>query len=292
MDAAAILVIALQASIFVSVLSYGMQSSVADFLYLFRRPGMLIRALISMNVVMPLFVGIVVVLFRLDTVVEIALIALACCPVPPILRSQALTSDSQRSFAFGLLAASALLSLIIIPAIFRIFNSVFQRQEHFSALGVLKAILITVILPLVIGIAMHHFARALSDRYAVRIGRIGFLLLIVAFLPMLISLLGPMWSLVGNGTIMALIAFALVGVTAGHFLGGQDPADRTVLSLATASRHPAIAVALTSGNMIEAQRKSAAAAIVLYLLVSTIVVGPYLNWLGTYEAEKERLSEA
>jgi len=109
---------------------------------------------------------------------------------------------------------------------------------------------------------------------------------------MLISLLGPMWSLVGNGTIMALIAFALVGVTAGHFLGGQDPADRTVLSLATASRHPAIAVALTSGNMIEAQRKNAAAAIVLYLLVSTIVVGPYLNWLGTYEAEKERLSEA
>jgi BASS family bile acid:Na+ symporter len=191
-----------------------------------------------------------------------------------------------------LLAASALLSLIIIPVIFRIFNSVFQRQEHFSALGVLKAILITVILPLVIGIAMHHFARALSDRYAVRIGRIGFLLLIVAFLPMLISLLGPMWSLVGNGTIMALIAFALVGVTAGHFLGGQDPADRTVLSLATASRHPAIAVALTSGNMIEAQRKNAAAAIVLYLLVSTIVVGPYLNWLGTYEAEKERLSEA
>jgi len=292
MDAAAILVVTLQVSIFVSVLSYGMQSSIADFLYLFRRPRMLIRALIAMNVVMPLFVGVVVALFRLDPVVEVALIALACCPVPPILRSQALRSDSQRSFAFGLLAAASLLSLIIIPVIFRIFGAVFQREEHFSALGVLRAILITVILPLVIGIATHHFARAFSDRYAILIGRIGFLLLIIAFLPMLVSLLGPMWSLVGNGTIMALIAFALVGVTAGHILGGPDPADRTVLSLATASRHPAIAVALTSGNMTEAQRKSAAAAIVLYLLVSTIVVGPYLNWLGTYEAEKGRLREA
>ena len=292
MDAAAILVVTLQVSIFVSVLSYGMQSSIADFLYLFRRPGMLIRALISMNVVMPLFVGVVVALFSLDPVVEAALIALACCPVPPILRSQALRSDSQRSFAFGLLAAASLLSLIIVPVIFRIFGAVFQREEHFSALGALRAILITVILPLVIGIAIHHFARAFSDRYAILIGRIGFLLLIIAFLPMLVSLLGPMWSLVGNGTIMALIAFALVGVTAGHILGGPDPADRTVLSLATASRHPAIAVALTSGNMTEAQRKSAAAAIVLYLLVSTIVVGPYLNWLGTYDAKKERLIEA
>ena len=236
MNAAAILVITIQASIFVTVLSYGMQCSLDDFLYLFRRPRMLLRALVSMNVVMPVFVGIVIALFTLDPVVEIALVALACCPVPPILPNHAFKSGGHRSFTFGLLASASLLSLIVIPLIFRIFGAVFQRESRFSELDVLKTVSISVILPLLAGIAIHHFARALSVRYAVLIGRIGLILLIIAFLPMLVSLLGAMWSLVGNGTILAFIAFALVGITAGHFLGGPDPGNRNVLALASASR--------------------------------------------------------
>jgi BASS family bile acid:Na+ symporter len=55
-----------------------------------------------------------------------------------------------------------------------------------------------------------------------------------------------MISLVGNGTILALGAFTLAGLAAGHLLGGPNRDDCTVLALATASRHPGVALAIAS----------------------------------------------
>ena len=71
-------------------------------------------------------------------------------------------------------------------------------------------------------------------------------------------------------------------------MGGPDPNDRTVLALATTSRHPAIAIALASANMGETEAKLAAAAIILYLVVSGIVVTPYLNWLTGGKAREKQ----
>jgi BASS family bile acid:Na+ symporter len=77
------------------------------------------------------------------------------------------------------------------------------------------------------------------------------------------------FSLVGDGTLLSFIAFAIVGFGIGHVLGGPEPENRRVLALATATRHPGMAVAIAHLNF--PQQKMTTPAIPLYLIISAIV---------------------
>ena len=58
-----------------------------------------------------------------------------------------------------------------------------------------------------------------------------------------------MVSIVREGTLSAIVAIVIIaicGLAVGHFLGGPDEDDRTVLAFATVSRHPGVAMAVGS----------------------------------------------
>jgi BASS family bile acid:Na+ symporter len=76
--------------------------------------------------------------------------------------------------------------------------------------------------------------------------------------------------------VLALAAFVAIGLVAGHLLGGPDPGDRMVLALATASRHPGVALAIAAANF--PQESRVMGAILLYFLISLIVEVAYLAW--------------
>jgi BASS family bile acid:Na+ symporter len=86
-----------------------------------------------------------------------------------------------------------------------------------------------------------------------------------------------MWSLLGNGTAAALAGFVLVGLAIGHALGGPVPENRTSLAIATATRHPGVALLLARANFPEEQL--VVPAVLLYLLVNAVVAIPYLLWI-------------
>jgi BASS family bile acid:Na+ symporter len=277
MTVAAILGLVAQISILLTVMSYGMQSSFDDALSLFRQPVRLAKVVLSMNVIMPLFAVIVVMLFTLNPIVEVALIALSLSPVPPIMPGKALKSGADQSSVFGLLAAVSLISVIVMPFALEVIERVAQKDIQFSMQQVIKTVLITILIPLAVGLLLGNFAPSFAKRAGGLIGKVAMILLLAAFLPILLALLPVMWSLIGNGTMLAIIVFAVMGVIVGHFLGRPGPNEGRLLALATASRHPAIAIALTSANVDESASKLAAGAVLLYLLVSGFVVGLYLK---------------
>ena len=84
-----------------------------------------------------------------------------------------------------------------------------------------------------------------------------------------------MWRLVGNFSIVAMAAFALVGLAVGHWLGGPDPDERSVLAMATSARHPAVALAITHNV---SDRPGVLAAVLMTLLVASFVTLPYVRW--------------
>jgi BASS family bile acid:Na+ symporter len=105
---------------------------------------------------------------------------------------------------------------------------------------------------------------------------LGTVLLILSALPLIYASWPAIRALVGNGTVLIIAAMAAIALAVGHLLGGPDPDDRTVLALSTASRHPAIAlaVAVAAG----AESKPELAAILLYLIVAALVSVPYVAW--------------
>src|SRR5207249_12193490 len=75
---------------------------------------------------------------------------------------------------------------------------------------------------------LHSFpTRRSSDLRWVAL--VGTVMLLIAFVPVLIQIWPSLIATVGNGTIIVLALFTLVGVAVGHFVGGPDPDNRTVL---------------------------------------------------------------
>ncbi|MGH6952278.1 MAG: Na+-dependent transporter, partial [Vitreimonas sp.] len=119
-------------------------------------------------------------------------------------------------------------------------------------------------------------APAFANRIAPLVHRIAPLMLLVAVVPVLFIMWPRIVALIRDGTLVALVAFAAIGLLVGHLLGGPDPDDRTVLALASAAHHPAIAITLARINAPDDQ--GVPAAILLYLLVCAVVTFPYVAW--------------
>src|SRR5581483_10790643 len=80
----------------------------------------------------------------------------------------------------------------------------------------------------------------------------------------------------GDGTLLAMATFVAVGLAVGHLLGGPDPADRTVLALCTATRHPGIAIVIAT--TMASEPTLALGAVLLFVIVNAVVSAPYVAW--------------
>jgi bile acid:Na+ symporter, BASS family len=176
-----------------------------------------------------------------------------------------------------LLVVEALAGIAFVPGAVAVLGLVFHNEEHVGISTITLIILVTVLVPLGIGMLLSRFAPKFAEQISDPVGRVGSLLLLIGVAAILLINLGDMVSLVGDGTIVAIVAFFVLGMTVGHALGGPNPAEQAVLALATAARHPGIALAILTANL--SDRKSALAAILLSVVVSVIVPIPYLRWI-------------
>lgn len=276
MEFASVLRLAITTSIVMVVLGLGMHASWRDTWYLFRQPRLLIRSLLSMNVVMPLVATGLVVAFELAMPVKIALLALAVSPVPPLLPNKELKAGGHASYAIGLLVAIALLAIVTVPITVSWFSNAFDRSGDIAPGRVAKVVLVTILVPLAIGIAVRQWVPAVAAKLARPLAVIGMVLLIVSAVPLLVVVWPAVMVLLGDGALLIIGSMAVIGLVVGHLLGGPDAETRTVLALSTTSRHPAVALAIAAGTGIE--RASALAAVLLYVLVATLVSVPYVMW--------------
>jgi BASS family bile acid:Na+ symporter len=282
MDLASLLPLVIKASIVLMVLALGLNAHWQDALYLFRKPWLLTRSLLSMSLIMPLVAAGLVVAFALPMPVKIALVALAVSPVPPILPKKQLKAGGHAPYAIGLLVAIAVLAIITVPIAVSLFTSAFDRAGGIAPLAVAKVVLASVLAPLAIGMALREWAPALAERIARPVATLGTVLLIISALPLAYASWPEIRALIGNGTVLIVAVMVAIGVVVGHVLGGPDADDRTVLALSTASRHPAVALGVAVA--VGAESRSGLAAILLYLIVATAVCIPYVAWRRTRQS--------
>ena len=271
-----LILIVLKLSILLNVFAIGLKASVHDATYMFRRPGKLAKALLAMNILMPLFAVAFVLTFNLPHAVEVALVALAVSPVPPILPRKLRKAGATESDTIGLLVAVGILAIVFVPAAMEILERVFHVPLRMTFASVAALIFITIILPLALGIAVHTLAPVAADRLVNPIAKIASIALLLSAVAILFSSAPGIWELVGNGTLVAIAAFVLAGLVIGHLVGGPKPENRAGLAMATVSRHPGIAIALSIANFPE--EKLAIPAVLLYLLVNVLVSIPYQIW--------------
>lgn len=275
MDAKQLLTLAFQAAIIGTVLGYGLTSTKDDLLYVVRRPGLLVRSLLSVLVVTPILAVLFVKAFDLRQSVEVVLVALAISPVPPLLPQKESKAGGRRSYGLGLMLFLGLASIVAIPLVVELLQHVFARSFTADAGAIARIILMAVLLPLVAGMAVRMLVPHIAERLEKPVRLMANGLLLIGVLVLLAASWQAIWGATGEGTILALIAFVVVGLVVGHLLGGPEREHSAVLALSTACRHPAIAFAIAAANFPD-QRFGGT--IILYLLVSAVMCIPYVAW--------------
>jgi|UPI000688205C BASS family bile acid:Na+ symporter len=270
------ILLTMQVSVIITVFGFGLDAKVDDLLYVVRRPVRLLRALAAMFLVMPLLALGLDKLFEFRLEVEIALVALALSPVPPLLPRKHDKATGDGSSGVGLMATMALLSIVVIPLGVALTGPVFHRSFEMPPSTIARLIFMVAILPLAAGMAVGALLPGRVQQIFKPIRLVANILIVATALLIVWASRKAVVAQIGDGTFYALAAFIVVGLVVGHLLGGPAPRDRAVLALSTASRHPGIALAMASANFPNVHEVTAT--VLLYLLLNVVLSVPYVMW--------------
>jgi len=275
-----VLLIVVKASVALLILAIGLGATFQDLLYLWRRPKLLLRALLAMYVLVPAVTLLLVMVWPLPQGVKAALLVLAVSAGAPLLPRK-LSKFGGTTFTVSLVVVTSLVAIVVVPIWIGALARHFDVAVELSPLTVAWMIVKAFLLPLAIGMAIGAIAPKLAGRFAGPLAAIAGLALTIGSLVLLALhwdvFLDVHWEGVASLLVLLVIAMAI-----GHLLGGPEPGDRTALAIACATRHIGIAVIVAA--MFPGPRTIVVLA--AYVVASVLVSLPYLRWRrGTIQAQ-------
>ena len=258
------------------VVSLGTNARASDVTFLWKQPGLLIRSLIAVVVVVPVAATLIVRGLGLQGAVAIGILAMGACPGAPFAPQKQIKLGGRMPYVYSLLVVVTLFAVVTIPLTVAILHAVFAVEtESLLRPGVIaRKAIVMLLLPLGIGIAIRRFLPSLADALAkplatavnVFIGLVALLILVKAF-PAMIGL--------GGRTLFAMVLVTLIAIGAGHLLGGPVPEDRTALAITASLRHPGLALLV---GKVDHPSEQIGAVVIAYLLVTSLAAIPYTAW--------------
>jgi BASS family bile acid:Na+ symporter len=131
-----------------------------------------------------------------------------------------------------------------------------------------------VVLPLAAGMLVRAFMPLVAGRVEKPVAVAANVLLLAAALFLLVTVFPKLGEVLTVGTVAAFVAFTVLGLAFGHIMAGPEPGDSSVLALASALRHPGIALAIAGANF---PSLDFGPVIILYLLIGAVLCIPYMK---------------
>lgn len=263
------------------IVAVGLDADWRDLTCVLRRPLRLAKAVLAVNVVVPLAAIVLVSIFPLAPPAKAGILLMAVSPVPPLVPGKELKVGTEKAYAYGLYVALILLAVAIVPLAVEILGWIFGADVSLPPAMVARNVALSVLLPLALGLLLRRIAPGFAKSAAPAVRAVSMILLLVVLVPIVVRVWPAMMSLVGDGTGLAMALMAAVALAAGHLLGGPDPGERAALAISAATRHPGIALMIANFNFDD---KRIAAAIIGVMLTGLIVAVPYQLWLKRRQA--------
>jgi len=275
MDLKALIVVVAQASLVLIIAAAGMKSEWRDLQTALKKPELLWRALVAVNIVVPLAAMVATSILPIDVMVKRGIVVMAVSPLAPLVLGRLLKISAQPSLAIGLYFALTLLAVLIVPATIAMLGPIYGSNAALPVSDVAWLVVTSVLLPLLGGMLIAALLPGQAPALATWAARLGNIMLL-PFVAAVLYLAGnALITLAENGTLLACVATVAAGLAAGHWLGGPEPAGKIALAVAAATRHPGIAL-LAGRNAADDPRSTMT--ILMFLLVSLVLSTIYQKW--------------
>lgn len=283
-----ILPIVLKLALLALVFALGLNAHFQDLAWLWKRPGLLLRSLLAMDVIVPLAALLLALFLDLPRPVLIGLLAMAVSPGAPFVPQKQMKLGGRLPYVYSLIVTVSLLAIVTIPLTVALAGFFFPAHVWVAPREVAKAVGLVLLLPLGLGLAVRQWLPALAVRLAKPLALVANVLLGVLALLVLIRVFPAMLRL-GSLAFLAIALLTVVGLAAGHLLGGPHPEDRAALAVASATRHPGLALLIANANFPE---ERVAAVVLAYIVVSGLASFPYTAWVKRHRLAVPAVGEA
>lgn len=263
--------ILLKVSIVALIACVGAGTSPSELTYLWRRPGLLLRSLAAMYLLVPLVAFGLVLIMPIERGVKAAMLVLAVSAGAPLLPKRLKKLNSQE-YIFSLLITSSLVAIVAVPLWTALLGAYFDVTVELSASTVVSDIAKTILLPIMIGMGLRAIFPVWSARLSDRVIMIAGVVLVASGIILLVihrqHLVGLSWQ-----GVLALVGLMVFALFIGQLLGGPNRDDRTALAIACATRHVGVALIVAT----EFVGVRTVVLVVAYFVTAFIVSSIYLT---------------
>jgi BASS family bile acid:Na+ symporter len=266
MDLAILVNVLTLAGLIAIMLSMGLRVTVAEVLAAVRKPRQVVLGLVANFVLVPAVTLGLLYLFDINPMIALGFLILAVCPGAPVAPPFVAIARGDVPGAIGQMVILGGLSALLSPALLSVLlpQLLPAGEMRIDYLAIVRTLLIAQLLPLAIGLGIHHGAPRLSERIAKPVGLLANLLLLGVVVLVLAQQYAALAIVRLRGWVgMLLLLAASLGI--GWLCGGPGVATRKSLALTTGVRNVAVALVIVSDNFPDTLGVSA---VVVYGLVS------------------------
>jgi BASS family bile acid:Na+ symporter len=283
------------------MLSMGLKVTLADVLASARSNRRLVAlSLVANYLVVPAVTVALLSLFEARAMVAAGFLILAVCPGAPMGPTFAEVANGDVACAVGQMVILCGLSAFVSPALLSLSlgwlpDDPSARQVapdiglaadregglRVDYLAIVRTLLLAQIVPLGVGLAIHHRLPRLSERFAKPVGMVANLLLLVVVGLILWQEYATLWEIRPRAWLGMFLLLA-ASMAIGWLCGGPGLATRKSLAVTTAVRNAAVALVIVSSNFADTP---AVTAVIAYALVS--IFGSLLCAVALGKIEKQ-----
>lgn len=247
-----------------------------ELAWAWRRPGLMLRALLVVLVLVPAVAWAVCLALDLPRAVAVGIMLMAIAPGAPLALQRSLGAGAHHAFAPGLQISVAVLAVVSMPLSVAVVNHVYGTHGSLSPPQLMRQVMIVQLLPLGCGVATGRLLPHAGAWLRPRLERLGKLLLVLLVVYVAFAFREDL-ARAGTGMVLAMAMTTAGALGLGHALGGPESGTRTAVAIVSAARNPGLALLTATLNAAPA---AVTAVLPVYIFVSALTMIPYVLWRG------------
>lgn len=272
------------ATVFTVMFSIGLSVTFGEFRWIWRRPGLMLKALFCVLVAVPAIAIAVAQALGLPRLAEVGIVLMAVSPGAPVALRKSLRSGGHKAFAPGLQISVAVLAVASMPLWVAGLAQYYGNAAAIEPWPLAKQVCVAQLVPLGLGMLVRQFARPGAAWLETKLAPLGTGLLLLLGILAIVEMF-PLVLEAGTRVGIAIVLVTLGAIAVGQQLGGPEPGTRTAVAITAAARNPGLALLVASLNNAPSP---VYAVIVAYLLISAFTVIPYMVWRRRTGADLQR----
>lgn len=241
-----------------SMLSVGLTYTIHEIVEPLRNARLLIGALVANFVLVPLLAYLLTQIFSIGAGREVGLLVVASAAGAPFLVKLAQMAHANVAIASGLLVLLLLVTMAYMPLVVPLI----APGARVNAASVAQPLVLTMLLPLVIGHVADRVLGGWLDRLLPPLGQLTNVALVLLVVSTLITNLRRIVGVFGTGALLVAFLFIVGAFAIGYVLGMTGRGTREELALATAQRN------IAAATVVATQAIDNADALVMVIIVS------------------------